>query len=75
MGSTMMQIIVSLISGGVGGNVAGAILKNLSLGPVGNTIVGLIGVDLAASYCQWPGFCKTVARWQTLVVLRSGVAF
>ena len=43
MGSTLVQLIVSLISGGVGGNIAGALLKNFSLGPVGNTIVGLIG--------------------------------
>jgi uncharacterized membrane protein YeaQ/YmgE (transglycosylase-associated protein family) len=39
----MMQLVVSLISGGVGGNIAGALLKNFSLGPIGNTIVGLIG--------------------------------
>ena len=43
MGTTMMQLVVSLISGGVGGNIAGALLKNFSLGPIGNTIVGLIG--------------------------------
>ena len=43
MGTTMMQLLVSLISGGVGGNIAGALLKNFSLGPIGNTIVGLIG--------------------------------
>ena len=43
MGSMVMQLIVALISGGVGGNIAGDLLKNFSLGPVGNTIVGLIG--------------------------------
>lgn len=43
MSSTIVQVIVALISGGVGGNIAGAILKNFSLGPVGNTIVGLLG--------------------------------
>jgi uncharacterized membrane protein YeaQ/YmgE (transglycosylase-associated protein family) len=41
--STIVQIIISLISGGVGGNIAGALLKNFSLGPVGNTVVGLLG--------------------------------
>ena len=41
--STLVQIIISLISGGVGGNIAGALLKNFSLGTVGNTIVGLLG--------------------------------
>jgi uncharacterized membrane protein YeaQ/YmgE (transglycosylase-associated protein family) len=43
MGSVVTQLIVALISGGVGGNIAGALLKKFSLGPVGNTIVGLIG--------------------------------
>jgi uncharacterized membrane protein YeaQ/YmgE (transglycosylase-associated protein family) len=46
MGSTLMQIVVSLLGGGVGGNIAGAILKRYSLGPIGNTIVGLIGGGL-----------------------------
>jgi len=43
MGLALTQIIVGLISGGVGGNIAGALLKKFSLGPVGNTIVGIIG--------------------------------
>ena len=39
----MEQWIISLITGAVGGNVAGAIFKNLSLGPIGNTISGVLG--------------------------------
>lgn len=46
MSNTVVQVILSLISGGVGGNLAAAILKRFSLGPVGNTIVGLIGGGL-----------------------------
>ena len=42
----MQQIIISLISGLVGGNAAGALLKKLSLGPIGNSIVGLLGGGL-----------------------------
>lgn len=34
------------VSGGVGGNIAGALLKWYSLGPVGNTIVGVISGGL-----------------------------
>ncbi len=41
--STLLPLILSLISGGVGGNIAGALLKQFSLGPVGNSIVGIIG--------------------------------
>ena len=40
--SPIMQLILSLISGAIGGYMAGAVLKN-SLGPAGNVIVGLIG--------------------------------
>ena len=39
----MLPLIVQLISGAVGGNVAGALLKNFNLGPIGNSIAGLIG--------------------------------
>src|SRR3984957_11172167 len=38
-----MAIIIQLISGGVGGNIAGALLKKFNLGPVGNTIAGILG--------------------------------
>jgi uncharacterized membrane protein YeaQ/YmgE (transglycosylase-associated protein family) len=41
--STILPNIISLISGGVGGYTAGALLKKFSLGPIGNTIVGLRG--------------------------------
>jgi uncharacterized membrane protein YeaQ/YmgE (transglycosylase-associated protein family) len=59
MGSTMMQLIVALISGGVGGNIAGAILKNFSLGPVGNTIVGLIGGGLGGQLLSMTGLLQS----------------
>jgi len=39
----MIPLIIQLISGAVGGNIAGAILKNFNLGPIGNSIAGLVG--------------------------------
>ena len=39
----MVGLIIQLISGAAGGNIAGALLKNASLGPVGNSIVGILG--------------------------------
>jgi hypothetical protein len=39
----LMPLIIQLVSGAVGGNVAGGLLKNLSLGPVGNSIAGIVG--------------------------------
>jgi len=38
-----MGIVTDLIAGGVGGNIAAAVLKKLDLGPVGNTIAGIVG--------------------------------
>lgn len=34
---------MSLVSGAVGGNVAGGLMKNLSLGTLGNSVVGILG--------------------------------
>jgi hypothetical protein len=39
----LTTLLVQLLSGAAGGNLAGALLKNLSLGPVGNSIVGVLG--------------------------------
>jgi hypothetical protein len=36
-------LLIQLISGAAGGNAAGSLLKQFSLGPVGNSILGLIG--------------------------------
>lgn len=38
-----VSLIIQLIGGAAGGNVAGSLLKNLSLGTSGNSIAGLIG--------------------------------
>lgn len=39
----MEQLITQLIAGAVGGNAAGAAKSDLSLGTIGNTVVGLLG--------------------------------
>jgi uncharacterized membrane protein YeaQ/YmgE (transglycosylase-associated protein family) len=42
----IVGLIIQLICGAVGGNVAGALLKNFSLGTAGNSIAGVIGGGL-----------------------------
>ncbi len=42
----MTTLLIQLVSGAVGGNVAGAVLKKFSLGTVGNSIVGILGGGL-----------------------------
>ncbi|MFA6914997.1 MAG: hypothetical protein WC222_01245 [Parachlamydiales bacterium] len=39
----IINLIISLISGVAGGNLAGAGLKEKNLGAIGNTITGLLG--------------------------------
>jgi uncharacterized membrane protein YeaQ/YmgE (transglycosylase-associated protein family) len=41
-----LGLIIQLISGAVGGNVAGSLMKNASLGPVLNSVVGILGGGL-----------------------------
>lgn len=40
------SLLIQLVSGAVGGNAAGAALKKLSLGTLGNSIVGILGGGL-----------------------------
>ena len=39
----LLPLIIQLISGAVGGNLFGAIVKSLSLGTLGNSIAGILG--------------------------------
>jgi uncharacterized membrane protein YeaQ/YmgE (transglycosylase-associated protein family) len=44
----IVGLIIQLIAGGVGGNIAGSALKQYDLGAVGNTIAGIIGGGVGA---------------------------
>ncbi len=43
MESALVSWLVSLVSGGAGGNIVGAIMKDKTLGPKLNTIIGAAG--------------------------------
>lgn len=43
MSGTMVNLIIQLIAGALGGNAAGAAMKNLDMGALGNSIAGAIG--------------------------------
>lgn len=42
----IVTLIIQLISGALGGNIAGALFKNISLGSLGNSIAGIVGGSL-----------------------------
>jgi hypothetical protein len=46
------SLIVEVISGAVGGNIAGAAMKEKSLGPVGNSVAGLVGGGIGGTIPQ-----------------------
>jgi hypothetical protein len=43
MSATLINLIIQLIAGAVGGNAAGSALKDYDLGKLGNTIAGALG--------------------------------
>ena len=47
-----LSLIIQLISGIVGGNAAGAALKEKSLGVLGNSLAGLVGGGLGGQIIQ-----------------------
>ena len=39
----LLPVLIQLVSGALGGNVAGKAMKNLSLGTLWNSVVGILG--------------------------------
>jgi uncharacterized membrane protein YeaQ/YmgE (transglycosylase-associated protein family) len=78
MSATIINLIIQLIAGAVGGNAVGAASKDISLGTLGNTIAGAVGASAVANFWVrlflcWPG----QATMSTLVrspAKRSGAA-
>lgn len=44
----LLPLIINLLGGAAGGNIAGALLKNLSLGTLGNSLAGILGGGVAS---------------------------
>jgi hypothetical protein len=42
MNATIINLIIQLLSGAAGGNIVGNILKQHNLGPLGNSIAGIV---------------------------------
>jgi uncharacterized membrane protein YeaQ/YmgE (transglycosylase-associated protein family) len=48
----MMGLIIQLVLGAIGGNVGGALFKNLSLGTLGNSLAGIVGGGIGGQILQ-----------------------
>jgi uncharacterized membrane protein YeaQ/YmgE (transglycosylase-associated protein family) len=51
----LIGLLISLISGAVGGNIAGAAMSDKSLGPLGNSIAGILGGGIGGALLQAAG--------------------
>lgn len=51
----IISLIISLVSGAVGGNVAGAAMKDKSLGVPGNSLSGILGGGIGGVILQLLG--------------------
>ena len=55
----LLPLIIQLISGAVGGNLAGTIMKNFSLGTRWNSIVGILGGGIGGTVLGMLGLSGT----------------
>lgn len=55
------SLLISLISGAVGGNVAGAAMPDKNLGTLGNSVAGLLGGGASGWILQALGILATAA--------------
>jgi uncharacterized membrane protein YeaQ/YmgE (transglycosylase-associated protein family) len=57
----LVALIISLVSGAVGGNLAGTVMKDKSLGTLGNSLAGVFGGGIGAFVLQALGLVQEVA--------------
>lgn len=57
----MLNIIIQLVSGAIGGNGAGALMKKLSLGTIGNSLVGILGGGIGGQLLGLLGMAPAAA--------------
>ena len=68
-----IPLIISLVSGAVGGNLAGTLFKDISLGTLGNSLSGIVGGGLGGWLLGMLGFGAPAAG-ATLVSILGSVA-
>lgn len=57
----IVSLIITLLSGAAGGNIAGSVSKDNSLGNLGNTLAGAVGGSAGSWIAQAIGLLGTVA--------------
>lgn len=70
----MLNTIIQLICGAIGGNGAGALMKKLSLGTLGNSIVGILGGGLGGQLLGLLGMAPAAGSGDLSGILSSVVS-
>lgn len=58
-----MDLIIQLLLGAVGGNIGGALFKNLSVGTLGNSIADIVGGGLGGQILSAVLKAQQLAAW------------
>ena len=56
----MVALMIQLVSGAISGGVTGAVMDKLSLGPIGNSLAGLVGGGLGGQLFSMVTFGSSV---------------
>lgn len=69
----LLPLIIQLLSGAVGGNVAGSLMKNFSLGTLLNSVVGILGGGIGGQILGLLGVGASTGSMDISSIL-SGIA-
>jgi hypothetical protein len=56
----LVPLLIQLIGGGAGGNIAGSLLKNIDLSKLAQTIIGIVGGIASGQAVNWMGILESV---------------
>ncbi len=68
---SLIPLLVQLVSGAAGGNAAGALMKNLSLGTLGNSLVGILGGGIGGQLLGMLGLATGAGEMDVAGILGS----
>ena len=67
----MESLIINLICGALGGNAAGKLFQNISLGTLGNSIAGILGGGLGGHLLGMAGIATASGSMDLASILSS----
>src|SRR5262249_50423796 len=70
----IIALIISLISGAAGGNLAGALMKEKSLGTLGNSLAGVLGGGIGGAILNAVGLFTKGGEGLDLATIIGNVA-